>query len=282
MTITDFLKHFFPDAHEPIHLRLIAPRGVKAFPASIKMEVTRHRLATDTKLQTELKNHNKTRGVYFVVNSGGDKDDEITRINAVFCEMDERPIQEQIDIYLESSMPTPSLLVETKKSIHAYWLLEESILPSEFVRLQKGLIAHFKSDEKICNVSRVMRVPYFNHVAYVGGEWQYKQCTVQFALGHTYTFAELASEFPYEPPPKKVYKRVNAEPNNVNDLLVERIQQTPMYHENGEYGYTRGICHDGKGDNSIFVHRRTNAVKCFNGCSWHTIREAFGIDMERK
>jgi hypothetical protein len=281
MTITDFLKHFYPDENEVIHFRAITPKGSpKCY--SLKLTYSRKQLREDREVQQKLKQLNKTHGLYFVVNAGGDKDDDITRINAVFCEMDEKPIQEQIDTYLESSKPTPSLLVETKKSVHAYWLLSESILPSEFVRLQKGLIKHFNSDEKIKNASRVMRIPYFNHVSIQDDQLAYKQCTLQFALGHTYNFDELISEFPYTEPVRKRYKKLYVSDDSTGEELVQRIKDTKEYHENGDYGYTRGVCHDGVGNNGIFVHLRTGAVKCFAKCSWHTIRESFGIYKENK
>lgn len=277
MTITEFLRHFYPDDHEPIHFRVIAPRKMAVTPKAVNLCFSRHQLQHDAEVQTALRDWNKTHGIYFCVNAGGVRDDEITRINAVFCEMDEKGIQEQIDIYLNESPVTPSLLVETKKSVHAYWLLEESILPSEFVRLQKGLIKHFHSDEKICNPSRVMRLPYLNHVSVDG----YKQCTLQYALGHTYTYTELASEFPFTEPPKQKFRSIRLPENDVNSELVSRIKMTPMYSEKGDYGYTRGICHDGQHDTGIFVHLRTGAVKCFKECSWHTIREAFGVEIKR-
>lgn len=281
MTITEFLQHFYPDENETIHFRAITPKGSpKSY--SVKMTYSRKQLREDMTVQRKLKDLNKTHGLYFVVNAGGDKDDEITRINAVFCEMDEKPVQEQIDTYLESSKPTPSLLVETKKSIHAYWLLNESILPSEFVRLQKGLIKHFNSDEKIKNASRVMRLPYFNHVSIQDDAMVYKQCSLQFALGHTYNFEELISEFPYVEPVRKKYKKLYLADNSVGEELAQRIKATKEYHQSGDYGYTRGICHDGVGNNGIFIHLRTEAVKCFKGCSWHAIREAFGIYKENK
>ncbi len=280
MTITDFLGHFYPDVNEPIHFRFIPPRNATE-KYSIKRVYTREQLRTDKAVQQELRKVNKKCGIYFVVNAGGNADDEITRINAVFCEMDEKPIQEQIDIYLESSKPTPSLLVQTKKSVHAYWLLNESILPSEFVRLQKGLITHFNSDEKIKNASRVMRVPYFNHVSIVDGEYHYQQCPVQYALGHTYNFEELIGEFPYTEPIRKKYKKLYLTENSVGEQLVQRIRESKEYHESGEYGYTRGICHEGVGNNGIFVHLKTGAVKCFKGCGWNTIRETFGIYKEK-
>jgi putative DNA primase/helicase len=71
-------------------------------------------------LAETLKKHNsQNRGIFFVVNVGGDSDAEITRINAVFVENDDLSIPEQISRLEAFSLP-PSLMVKTAKSIHAY------------------------------------------------------------------------------------------------------------------------------------------------------------------
>lgn len=282
MRISDFLGYFYPDENEIIHGRVIRPKGSQAYPPAAFVSFTRHQLQTDKDLQQKLRKWNQTHGIYFVVNAGGQKDDEITRINAVFCEMDDRPLQEQYDIY-EFCPLTPSLLVQTKKSVHAYWLLEEPILPSEFITLQKGLIKHFESDGKICNPSRVMRVPYFNHLSIVDGETIRIPIRVQAAQGFTYSYAEIFNEFPFEHPKPKTYpKAYKHTSNEAGEELVRRIKGSAQYHTSGEYGYTQGICHEGKGNNGIFVHLPTGAVKCFKGCSWFDIASSFGIVTERK
>ena len=47
-------------------------------------------------VESTLKEHNqKNHGIFFVVNSGGQTDDSITRINAQFVEMDDKTFEEQ-------------------------------------------------------------------------------------------------------------------------------------------------------------------------------------------
>ena len=47
-------------------------------------------------IENTLKQHNKeSRGIFFVVNFGGDYDENITRINAQFVEMDDMSFEEQ-------------------------------------------------------------------------------------------------------------------------------------------------------------------------------------------
>ena len=49
------------------------------------------------------------RGVYIVVNDGGDTDSEITSCRAFFCEWDDRPKEEQINAWKELGLPEPTL-----------------------------------------------------------------------------------------------------------------------------------------------------------------------------
>ncbi|MDQ3816449.1 MAG: hypothetical protein M3362_02010, partial [Acidobacteriota bacterium] len=168
ITLSCLLAALFPDEHEVIHLRAFAPKkappGDSRFTAH-KLIVTRHALANDRRLQTQLRKLNATRGLYFVVNAGGDTDREITRFNAFFAEDDSRPIAEQ-HRRLDAAPLQPSIRVQTLKSVHAYWLIAGDCTEEEWRDVQQRLIAYFGGDEKIKNPSRVMRVPYFNHVLY--------------------------------------------------------------------------------------------------------------------
>ena len=48
---------------------------------------------------------NEGRGVYAVINDGGDTDSEITACRAVFCEWDDRPKEWQIDAWQDLGTP---------------------------------------------------------------------------------------------------------------------------------------------------------------------------------
>ncbi len=48
---------------------------------------------------------NEGRGVYAVINDGGDTDSEITQCRAVFCEWDDRPKEWQVDAWKDLGLP---------------------------------------------------------------------------------------------------------------------------------------------------------------------------------
>ncbi len=285
MKITEALGMFFPDEAEPIYLRSFAPKGlpshIKSYPQTI--ETCRAQLQSDKALQQRLKQINETQGIYFVVNAGGNKDSEINRINAIFCEIDDLPIQRQHDIYEYESPWMPSMRVVTRNSVHAYWLLEEPISNEDFLQLQKGLIQYYKSDPSIKNLSRVMRVPYFNYVWYENG-YQYQPIFIQHWSYFKYTLAELKEAFPYNDPAKPSFPQVTTGStlDEVKRELRERVMALPSWKSHGKWGSANGVCHDGKGDTGLRVDLASGAVTCWSECSLERILSAFGLEMPKK
>jgi hypothetical protein len=113
------------------------------------------------------------RGVYAVINDGGDNDREITACRAVFCEWDDRPIEWQVGAWRELGLPEPSFMVATGgKSVHCYWVLSEPIEPAAWKPLQQLLLEHADADRSIHNPARVMRLPgcWYMHPGNQAGE----------------------------------------------------------------------------------------------------------------
>lgn len=105
------------------------------------------------------------RGVYLVINDGGDTDSEINACRALFCEWDNRPKEWQVIAWQELGLPEPTMQVDTGgKSIHSYWVFAEPIAPDLWRSLQKRLLEHADADRTLKNPSRVMRLPGTYHV----------------------------------------------------------------------------------------------------------------------
>lgn len=169
ITLDAFLAAFYPDRNEEIRLRAFKPRDALETPdnQTVKLGITRAQL-DHVQLRQQLRSLNSTRGLYFVVNAGGDKDENITRFNAWFVERDNVPITEQHQA-LDRAPLAPSIRIETRKSVHAYWLVEGGCNAQTWREIQCRLIAYFHGDEANKNKSRVMRLPYFNHLSYDKG-----------------------------------------------------------------------------------------------------------------
>lgn len=100
------------------------------------------------------------RGIYLVINDGGDSKREINACRAFFVEWDDRPIDWQLRAWRQLGLPEPSLIVLSGgKSAHCYWLLDTPIPPQEWEPLQAELIAYAGGDPHCKDASRVMRLP---------------------------------------------------------------------------------------------------------------------------
>jgi hypothetical protein len=100
------------------------------------------------------------RGVYLVINDGGDNDDAITLCRAFWVEWDDRPVDWQLTAWREFGLGEPSFIVTTGgKSAHLYWVLAEPISRSRWEPIQAALISVTGADPVNRNASRVMRLP---------------------------------------------------------------------------------------------------------------------------
>lgn len=283
MKIDDFLAGFFPAADEPIHLRTFPPKGASGFAETFA--TSRADLHSNRAFQLRLLDLNQSKGIYFVVNSGGNCDSDITRFNAAFAEIDDRPIPEQHAI-LDAAPILPSIRIETKKSVHAYWPIVSPCDVGEWRAVQLRLIAYLKSDPKIKNPSRVMRLPGFNHVSIdEAGDYAYKRINVvRFDPARRFTVDEMLDAFPAVDPPKARQARrqpIGEIPPGAFDIR-DHAPSLDGYRETRRgWAYAKCPAHLGQGCNSLFVSLTDGAYGCFAGCSTDDIRAALGCPKKR-
>lgn len=284
----DFLSAFFPDDKEQICLATFKPKKAPInFTIPARWETSREDLIT-VETQNELSRRNEKNGIYFVVNAGGQKDEEITRFNAFFVERDSGSIEEQHSTLDAAPLPT-SIRVETKNSVHAYWLMSGECTAQEWEDLQIRLISHFDGDPKNKNLSRCMRLPGFNHVTYLDTDnLSYKPVeVVQYEPKRRYTVAEMLSAFPAperkeEPRTPEVVSSISSSDtqfiswDDLNDELKRRIMRAGRKTNRGTYEM-RCPAHNGTGDTSLFYSPESKAVKCMSGCSHEAVLRAFGL-----
>jgi D5 N terminal like/Poxvirus D5 protein-like len=112
--------------------------------------------------------NNQGFGIYFRPNPGGDNAANITEARSLFYEIDGVSKDEQWERLrkLESKLgKKASLVIETKESLHCYFLLDEPYSDLKpWKQDQQRLIQHQDSDRAICNPERLMRMADFNHV----------------------------------------------------------------------------------------------------------------------
>lgn len=136
--------------------------------------------------------HNEAnRGIFFVVNSGGNSDRKINKINAQFFECDTLSLEEQLENISKFPLE-PSIIVQTKKSLHVYFLIKNGKV-EKFRNIQKKLAKHFNGDGSCINESRVMRVPGFYHCK----EEPVRVKCIKFNPNLFYTQEDLERELSY-------------------------------------------------------------------------------------
>jgi AAA domain len=290
-TLTDFLAAFFPDENEEINLRAFKAKGAPDAQDNRPLveSVTQRRLAKDEELRKRMVAANRTRGWYFVVNAGGNADADIARFNAFFVEIDDLPLDEQHRRF-DGSPLQPSIRLETRKSVHAYWLIEGGCTEDEWRDMQARLIAFFGGDEKIKNPARVMRLPYFYHLHYNTETQAHERKCVQlaaFAPERRYTPTAMYAAFPellLQVAPSS-YESLSTDGNatefaswdKLHAETARRIRQSPKARTD-QKGWTRapGICHGSTEGKALYVSP-DGAYGCHKGCTTASVRAHFGL-----
>ncbi len=112
--------------------------------------------------------------VYFVVNSGGYRNVDITKINAVFIDLDcpkpkgQQPPLTDVQQFKQRLMTAirdfplkPSIINESRNGYHVYWLLHEGATVEQFRDCEARLVKHFNADPAVTSPCNLLRVPGF-------------------------------------------------------------------------------------------------------------------------
>lgn len=106
------------------------------------------------------KNKYCNHGVHVSINAAH-TDKEVQKVYAQFFEVDDKPLEEQWRI-IEKLELEPSLIVQTRKSYHVYYLIKDGKL-KRFREIQERLAYTFGGDMQKKNESTCMRIPGFYH-----------------------------------------------------------------------------------------------------------------------
>lgn len=198
MTNTNlFFEHIF--GSNEINFRCMNKKSKLNLPVNGRLDTT------VTQVLKQLNEQNCE--VYFAVNDGGYKDEQITKINAVFIDLDcgrdtnkdyfamdivnefkQRKLQE-----LETFQFSPSSIIETRNGYQAYWHLHEGATVEQFRECQLRLIQFFNADKAVKNPARLMRVPGFNWCKDVDNKFM---CTLINSNDDRYYIEEVVDHLP--------------------------------------------------------------------------------------
>ncbi len=279
----------------------------KTNPNGIKARKGRYDLAEASRWQRE------GRGVYLVINDGGDIDEDITLCRAFWVEWDNRPVDWQLTAWREFGLGEPSIIVTTGgKSAHLYWVLSEPITPDRWLPIQAALISITGADRVNRNASRVMRLP---GAYYLGPDGQASgQSLIHASTTNRYDVEEVeawltaAAKPEPEPAPQAAADQFEGIPLwDASELpprppwmLREALEQVPPFApQQGQYplllGLARRLLVDLGRQGAIAILRETCAAHIDDldayfltapsgispGSTWPYLRDQFGIDISR-
>jgi hypothetical protein len=254
------------------------------------------------------------RGVYLVVNDGGDNDAQITACRAFFLEWDDRPVPWQLSAWQRYGLGEPTISITTGgKSAHLYWVLNEPIPPSQWIPVQAALIEITGADPTNRNPSRVMRLPGGHYIGADGSAQG--MTTIYSASGIRYSLEQVAEwvepdEFvdpPQEPSPPLELERIARDDGRSADLpprppetLREALLKIPPFrHGAGQYHQLmklamrlhvdlgpadaqqllRETCCREIRDLPSYFRGTPNQIS--PGSTWAFLRDTWGIDISR-
>lgn len=161
-TTNDFIRIFH--GKNDVHFRVINTKQNLKFNLKGSYEDNKDQLSFYNDMNFE---------VYFTVNSGGTKQTEINKVNAVFIDLDcgkdsnkqYFPI-DKVESYKHEQLNKinqfefkPSAIIETRNGYHVYWITNTEVNIDKFQSYQDELIKYFDSDIRVNTLERIMRLP---------------------------------------------------------------------------------------------------------------------------
>jgi hypothetical protein len=128
--------------------------------------------------------------------------EEVVAVRALFIDCDgprSRPL----------ALPT-SITVESHAGRHFYWLLEDLAHPAVFADAQRHLAAFYGSDAMVCDPTRVMRLPGFDHCKAA----RFRVRLVRADPAVRYSLAEILGAHPIDRRPDQGAPAHASEPQN--------------------------------------------------------------------
>lgn len=192
ITITRFLSAFFSNK-EKVILRVMP--GKRVMDRGGFFFTNLEELKKEASIKEHLMKDNKTKDVCFYPHSGAVHLSKITRYNAFFIELSRLSFTAHHQILNDAPIP-PSIRVENKISICAFWLIEGKCSQSDWMNVQNRLTAYFKDGRENKNPTRLFRLPLFNQVTCNGRRCAPKKVEVTvFNTSRRFTAEQMKNAF---------------------------------------------------------------------------------------
>jgi len=218
MKISEFLSHF-PGAYFQTF------DDKKAADAIPRREEGKPELTTEFQvlnLEKMVDLNRREAGVFFTPNafSGSRKADNCIGVNAWFVESDDLSKEEQWEL-INSSPLEPSLVIESGKSLHVYFLADRQLSPEKnrFSKIGGGLVAFFAGDPGCQEINRVLRIPGFYH----NKKEPFMIKIRRVDWGKRYTEEQMLRAFPYSTPEKRFSQMYGDDLDDVKNVPIRDV-----------------------------------------------------------
>lgn len=122
---------------------------------------------------SKINEYNGVEELHYIPNLGGTKDQDITRFNTYFIDLDcgRDKNKEYFDLdtvseykkkkmkELQRFQPSPSAIVQTRNGIQVYWFIRDVPTPSQWRRIENYLVKKFDADVNVKNPAKQLRLP---------------------------------------------------------------------------------------------------------------------------
>jgi Protein of unknown function (DUF3987) len=218
-------------------------------------------------------------GIYFVVGHGGERNSDITHGSTLFHESDRATLEQQqqeIDrISLEFGKPTA--VVQTKKSLHAYWGSSETISIDNLATHQRRWLQFSNCDDSsLSDPAQLMRLPGFDHLAWNGTDFDRVQCQLLKLNDIKYSLAEFDRVLPELNIDRYCQLSLELTESDADDRDIRSLAQYLPGFDNSGDKWIKAKCpaHGGESSDSLHIDSETGGWLCHAGCKPSSVYNA--------
>jgi Protein of unknown function (DUF3987) len=218
-------------------------------------------------------------GVYFVVGHGGERNADITHGSTLFHESDRATLdQQQLEIdRISSAFGKPTAVVQTKKSLHAYWTSSETIAIDNLATYQRRWLQYSNCDDSsLADPAQLMRLPGFEHLAWNGTDFDRINCQLLQLNNVSYRLEQFDRILPALDVDRWFQQSIaELTESDADDRDIRTLAQyLTGFDTSGKWIKAKCPAHGGESSDSLHIDSETGGFICHAGCSSSAVYNA--------
>jgi hypothetical protein len=219
-------------------------------------------------------------GVYFVVGHGGERNSDIIHGSTLFHESDRATLdQQQLEIdQITQQFGKPTAVVQTKKSLHAYWASSETIPVENLATYQRRWSQYSNCDDSsLADPAQLMRLPGCDHLTWnpETQDFDRVQCELLQLNEVKYSLSEFNRILPALDVDRWCKKSLEIVESDADDRDIRTLAQyLPGFDSSDKWIKAKCPAHNGESSDSLHIDSSTGGYLCHAGCSPSAIYNA--------